>query len=158
MATMVSRLLELAEQLIDDGRRSSALRRRAISTAYYAVFHQIAKLCAETLLSGTEQSSDEYARIYRALDHGPLKSSWQNQNSPLRKVDTLKKIGDLIVPLQSERIRADYLPPLPHPFTSREAKEVVQQARRAVDALNELTPDERRMLAIGLLFNKARSS
>lgn len=158
MATMVSRLLRLAERLIEDGKRSSALRRRAISTAYYAVFHEIAKLCAETLLKGSEQQSADYARIYRALDHGPLKSSWQNQNSPLRQLDSLKKIGDLVVPLQTERIRADYLPPMPHPFNYREAKEIVEQARRAVDALNNLTPNERRMLAVGLLFNKARPS
>lgn len=158
MATMVSRLLSLAEQLTEEGEWSSALRRRAISTAYYAVFHQIARVCAETLLNGVEQSSDDYARIYRALDHGPLKSGWQNQKSPLNQIDSLKKIGDLVAPLQSERIRADYLPPLPHPFSYRETRKIVQQAQRAVEALVALTLDERRVLVLGLLFNKGRAS
>ncbi len=158
MTAMVSRLLSLAEELTEMGKRSSAIRRRAISTAYYAVFHQIAKVCAETLLSGVEQSSDEYTRIYRALDHGPLKSGWLNQKGPLNQITALKQIGDLVAPLQTERIRADYLPPLPHPFSYREARTIVQQSRRAVEALDGLTLDERRSLATGLLFNRGRQS
>lgn len=156
MATMVARLLRLAEDLTEEGRTSSALRRRAVSTAYYAVFHQITKICSDTLLAGASQTSEDYVHIYRTLDHGPLKSGWDSQNSPLRRVASLKKIGDIIIPLQSERIRADYLPPLPHPFTYEDAKENVDRARIAIDSLVSLTADERRTLAVWLLFKVRR--
>lgn len=158
MATMTARLLRLADDLVEQGRQSSALRRRAISTAYYAVFHAIAKVCAEVVLGDHDQTSDNFIRVYRALDHGPLKNAWENKDSPLQKNADLKKIGNLVVPIQSERIRADYLPPLPHPFTYSKSRAIVQQARLAVDALDSLSSDDRRTLAIGLLFAKRRSS
>jgi hypothetical protein len=150
--TMVARLLQLADDLAEEGKKSSALRRRAVSTAYYAVFHAIAKICADTLLESVSQRSDEYLRIYRALDHGPLKSNWQVNDSPLKKLESLRKIGELVIPLQSERIRADYLPPLPHPFSYSQAKEIVEQAQQAISSLSNLKSDERRTLAVWLLF------
>jgi hypothetical protein len=48
--TMVSRLLDAAELLLAHGGRSGAFRRRAVSTAYYAVFHSLAKSSAGALL------------------------------------------------------------------------------------------------------------
>jgi uncharacterized protein (UPF0332 family) len=48
--TMVERLLALAEELADKSGKSLTLKRRAVSTAYYAVFHTLAKLCADELL------------------------------------------------------------------------------------------------------------
>jgi len=151
VSTMVERLLDLADQLVREGRRSSALRRRAISTEYYAVFHALAKSCASILLPSMDRNSEIYERVYRALDHGPLKSAFMAKAGPLAERDSLQKIGNLVVRLQSERHRADYLPPNPSMFLDS-AKKLVDQARRAVSEIERLSDDDRVALATLLLF------
>ena len=151
MSTMVERLLDLADQLVREGRRSSALRRRAISTEYYAVFHALAKCCASILLPSMDRNSEIYERVYRALDHGPLKAAFMAKAGPLADRDSLQKIGNLVVRLQSERHRADYLPPNPNMFLES-ARKLVDQARRAVSEIERLSDDDRIALAALLLF------
>jgi uncharacterized protein (UPF0332 family) len=150
---MVARLLDLADQMVREGTRSSALRRRAVSTAYYAVFHALAKSCASILLPSIDRNSTMYERVYRALDHGPLKTAFTTKDSPLLKDrKTLRNIGDLVVPLQTERHRADYLPPKTNIFSREEAKTLIDQARRAVREIEGLRDDDRVALATLLLF------
>jgi uncharacterized protein (UPF0332 family) len=149
---MVARLLDLADQLVREGTRSSALRRRAVSTAYYAVFHALAKSCASALLPSIDRNSEMYERVYRALDHGPLRTAFTTGASPLKNRETLQKIGELVVQLQSERHRADYLPPDKSIFSRGEAKTLVDQARRAVIEIQRLSNEERVALATFLLF------
>jgi uncharacterized protein (UPF0332 family) len=148
--SMVSLLLEAADKLLQERPRSSAFKRRAVSTAYYAVFHALAKLCAETMLNAAGRATDEYARVYRALEHGPLKTAFERE--PLRSHGTLRKIGDLVVPLQSERHRADYLPPIRNVFSEREARKLIDQARQAVSQIEALNLSDRRTLATCPLF------
>lgn len=146
--TMVSRLLDAADVLVKEGRRSRAFRRRAVSTAYYAVFHALAKLCAESLLPSADRSADDYSRVYRALGHGSLTEAF----ATLKEQERLRRIGELVVPLRSARERADYLPPIETEFTSDKVKELVDQARRAVQEIETLDRAERRTLATRLLF------
>ena len=156
MATMVARLLDLADQLARDGAASSALRRRAVSTAYYAVFHALAKSCAGILLPSVDRNSQVYERVYRALDHGPLRAAFTTKGTPLKDRANLQRIGELVVQLQSERHRADYLPPNAGMFRE-EARNLVDQARRAVTEIERLSTGDRIALATWLLF-KSRSS
>jgi len=152
MPTMVGRLLDLADGLLQSGARSSAARRRAVSTAYYAVFHALAKVCTDGLLPATRRDSDEYARVYRSLDHGSLKSAFRSV--PLVDRDIFRNLGDLIVRLQSERHRADYSPPVQNVFTVEQAERLIAQAREAVSGIEALDAADRRTL-VCLLF-KAR--
>jgi uncharacterized protein (UPF0332 family) len=152
---MVSRLLDAADKLMAEGATSSAFKRRAVSTAYYAVFHALAKSCADSLLPGINRSMDEYSRIYRALEHGSLKSAFAKD--PLKDRESLRKIGDLVIRLQSERFKADYFPPIRNVFSRREAQQLIEQARQAVAAINSLDVNDRRTLATCLLF-RARQS
>jgi uncharacterized protein (UPF0332 family) len=149
---MVSLLLEAADKLLQERPRSSAFKRRAVSTAYYAVFHALAKLCADTMLQSTVRTTDEYARVYRALEHGPLKSAFGKE--PLKSHGTLRRIGDLVVALQSERHRADYLPPIRNVFSQRDARNLIDQARQAVSLIEALNLPDRRTLATCLLFRE----
>src|SRR5712691_2344642 len=148
--TMVSRLLDAADKLLEEGPRSSAFKRRAVSTAYYAVFHALAKACADSLLPSRDRNSEEYSRVYRALEHGSLKGAFAK--GPLQDRENLRKIGDLVVLLQSERHRADYLPPIKNGFSGREAKKLVDQARQAVAEINSLDLADCLTLAACLLF------
>jgi len=149
---MVDRLLDLADQMVREGSGSSALRRRAVSTAYYAVFHALAKSCASILLPSIDRNSDIYERVYRALDHGPLKAAFTSKGGALKDRETLRHIGELVIRLQSERHRADYLPPNKSIFSWEKAKKLVDQAREAVREIENLGNDDRIALATSLLF------
>jgi uncharacterized protein (UPF0332 family) len=145
---MVSRLLEAAELLIQQGGDSSAFRRRAVSTAYYAVFHALAKHCADELLP-IARNSDEYERVYRTLEHGSLKPAFSKGSSK-----NLEEIGNLVVKLQSERNRADYLPPITNLFSRSETETLIDEARKAITKIESLNKRERQTLATALLFRR----
>lgn len=153
--SMVALLLEAADTLLKERPRSSAFKRRAVSTAYYAVFHALAKVCAENLLPSAARNTDEYARVYRALEHGSLKAAFGKE--PLKNHGTLRKIGDLVVALQSERYRADYLPPIENVFSRQDTKKLIEQARQAVAEIEALNPQDSRTLATCLLFRERQS-
>lgn len=151
-STLVSRLLDAADALLETAPRSSAFRRRAVSTAYYAVFHALAKACADRLLP-VENSTREYERVYRALDHGPLKSAAERERNDLLKGSPrVLDLLDLVVLLQAERERADYLPPVSGVFSLDRTRELIEQARIVVREVESLTDAERDKLAVSLMF------
>jgi uncharacterized protein (UPF0332 family) len=156
VATMVGRLLDLADQLVQNDVKSSALKRRAVSTAYYAVFHALAKTCASALLPSVDGKSDAYERVYRALDHGPLKTGFSAAAGPLKERASLKKIGEAVIQLQGERHRADYTPPSKDFFAPNQAETLIRKARQAVEEIEGLSSRDRITLATWLLF-KSRS-
>jgi hypothetical protein len=50
--------------------------RRAVSTAYYAVFHALARQCADRFVgTGHNRSRPAWQQVYRALDHGFAKNA-----------------------------------------------------------------------------------
>ena len=148
--TMIERLLALAEELAEKSSRSPTLRRRAVSTAYYALFHALAELCAQELLgSEISRRSNEYIRVYRSLDHGTLKKAFLAP--PLNAIPALQKIGNRVVRLQSERIRSDYLPQQAL-YSTDQSIDLVKSARVALLSVGKLSRGERRILAVHLLF------
>lgn len=147
---LVSRLLDAAEQLGKTA-HSSAFKRRAVSTAYYAVFHALAKSCADVLMPIAKPAS-EYERVYRAPAHATVKDILGGAR--LREHPVLGPIGALVAVLHSERERADYLPPMLGLFSSRETRRLVRQARSAVTKIEALDEGDRRTLATELLFKK----
>jgi hypothetical protein len=150
---MPSRLLDAAEALLREGRRSAAYRRRAVSTAYYAVFHALAALCADYVTRSASRSSEEYLRVYPSLDHGQLRTALGQ--SPVKDDGRLGRIGAIVVRLQVERQRADYLPPGSGLFPGGLAQELIDLAREVIVELEIIRPRDRRTLATCLLF-KAR--
>ncbi|MFO1101701.1 MAG: hypothetical protein U1E20_02215 [Methylocystis sp.] len=142
-------LLTLASETAGLGRRNSPLKRRAVSTAYYAVFHAVAKLCADELLPGADRGSEEFEKAYRALEHSSLKRAAQNFAPSQSR---LREIGNLIAELQSERHKSDYLPIERHSYSVRKCSELIDSARIAMQKLRELDASERRILVVALIF------
>ncbi len=148
--TMIERLLALAEQLAETSGKSLTLKRRAVSTAYYAVFHALAQVCADELLGHSfDRQSKEYERIYRSLEHGTLKKVFKEE--PLRRVAALEKIGNRLAELQSERIRSDYLPSRAL-YTRDQCQDLVRSAKSVVRSIAALSTADRKTLAVFLLF------
>jgi len=155
--SMAWRMMEAAEMLQREGRRSAAFRRRAISTAYYACFHAMARLCADHLSRGAPRNDESYERIYRTLEHGSMKQTFAR--SPLKDNEKLRKIGSNLTRLQAERFRADYLPPSPDLFSRSEAEDLLELARGAITDIESIAINSTdcRMLAAHLLFRDRRS-
>ncbi|MFV0280202.1 MAG: hypothetical protein ACK5JM_05505 [Rhodoblastus sp.] len=154
---MYERLLWLADDLATRGKNSLTLKRRAVSTAYYAVFHALARSCADALLSSkgaVDRNSKNYERVYRALDHGPLRNAFGA--SPLKDDPAFKAIGNLVVRLQIERHNADYLPSR-RLYRQSECLLLISSARQAIKLLRALDEDRRLTLATSLLFKNRPS-
>lgn len=146
---MMQRHLEYAEQWARNG-HGLTIRRRAVSTAYYAVFHALARLCADELLGNDRETrkSKEYERVYRALEHKTLRSVFQN--TP-RNDRIIRQIGDRVVLLQSKRHDADYLP-TGHVFSKAESLDLIASAKSAIELMDSLSAQERRALAVRLII------
>lgn len=48
--------------------------RRAISAAYYGVFHAIVTAAADQFIGVTKRSSSQYGLVYRSIDHASLRT------------------------------------------------------------------------------------
>jgi hypothetical protein len=149
---MVERLLDLADDMIRQSPRSSAVKRRAVSTAYYAAFHSLMRTCADAILPDTPSGTKEYERVYRAIDHGSLKNAFSAGKGALKDVAALREIGELIVPLQSARINADYSPPRIGFYEGTEAQDHLARARNLIKRLDALSREDRIVLAVNLIF------
>ena len=152
------RLLELATTATG---ADPIAKRRAISSAYYAVFHALARVATQEFIGEAEfvgetrdtsrPDIDAYTHVYRQLDHGTLKKIFDAK--PLADNQTLRKIGTDAVALQSERLRADYLPSADL-YSNAKFDELIAIASRTVQSIQALSPTERRMLSVYLLFKK----
>lgn len=149
---MIADLLVAAEALarFDDRRPKQASLRRAISSAYYAVFHALARTCADELIGSTRTNADAWVRVYRALDHQQAKKALSSQ-AVLDLHASIATFGLSFVALQDQRLIADY-DPRPFPHGRKETLAYVNQARTAVAALDAAPSESKRSLASYALF------
>lgn len=145
---MADHLLWLADETKKLGGGSSVMKRRAVSAAYYAVFHGVASCCARALLPGEPRSSSEYKKVYRALEHSSLKNVLSI--IPAHEV-RLRRIATLAANRQSERHRSDYSC-FGKLYSPQECDRLLSDAKTAVNLIGELASSERKVLAVSLLF------
>lgn len=144
--------LALAETLarLEPGKPKQSSLRRAVSTAYYAVFHSVAFLCADSLISW-RRPWHFVTPIYRSLDHRKAKTVLQNvAQNPSIWGSEAALIGGTFVLLQERRHTADY-DPEPFPFGRRETLALVELAGKAVQASRALPADHALLLAAHLI-------
>ena len=160
-----ARMLAQPEQ--GPGRPKQASLRRAVSAAYYAIFHEVANQAVLNVMSGQRAASPFGHRVRRTLEHSELKAvaGWFAQNKMpgvIRDLrgddpvpDDLIAVCDAFVELQEARHRADY--DLSTPFTKLDTKHLVDAAHRAVRLLRDLPPSEDRSIFLSAcLFGDRR--
>jgi hypothetical protein len=103
------------------GKARSADVKRATSATYYAAFHFLAAVCADTLIGRKHRNSDAWLRVYRSLDHSKAKQEFRRYLQILRDetlidAKVLFEFALLFVELQDLRHQADY-DPRPGPLT-----------------------------------------
>jgi uncharacterized protein (UPF0332 family) len=131
--------------------RQSDLR-RAVSSAYYALFHAIAKDVADVLVGvGHDRPDNAWRQAYRALDHGPAKTACEQLRS-LNFPPRLQDCGDAFVEFQLARHRADYDPA--HRLQRAEALAAVARAEEAIGQLKSCRRKDRKAFAVLLLLKR----
>lgn len=147
------------------GRPQSVKLRRAVSTAYYALFHSICRQTADHLLPSG--STDDRLRVARSFGHRDIKMVCEWIAGRAKTNDTLEPlvkrlmntvISDVamaFIDLQESRHDADYN----HlePFSQQATSAVVSDAEAAINVL-AVTPSDDRELFFALVAIRARSS
>lgn len=151
---MSSELLSTARLLAraSPRRPRQADLRRAISTAYYAMFDAFARNGADLLVGVTASIPHKaWTQTYRALDHGAAKQAC-GQLRTLGFPPNLCDCGETFVQLQEARHKADYDPH--HRVTRTEALAAIQAAEAAIKGLVASDRRDRKAFAVQLLFKR----
>lgn len=161
-------LLEQARQLAhhEPMRPKQASLRRAVSTAYYALFHLLADAASRELVSGQGQDALRQS-VARALKHSDMKAGCQalanwNQRNPPRPLAAMLPNGPsaeaettaaAFVELQQARHEADY--DLSRRFTRSDVLALLSVAEGAFTAFRRLDRNDssRRILLFNLVFH-----
>lgn len=153
----VEALLDVAEALCavrGPRHREQAALRRAISTAYYALFHALCTACADGLVGWSQ--TDLVAHIYRILDHAPARRKLLSSDALAISPD-IRRIGEHFATLQDRRHLADYAPPSKDALLKRpDVFVAIGEARTAAALLAGL--DVRTLQKLALLLVVVRRS
>ena len=129
-------------------------RKRAFSAAYYAMFHALAKECADTIAGpGRARSQAAWVQVYRALEHGIAKNACKqtrNKGLPPRIV----QFAETFVTLQEERHAADYDPQ--SVYSRPAASAPVSNAAQAIADLGRAAQADRRAFVALVLLREPR--
>ena len=134
------------------GRPRQAMLKRAISTAYYAMFHALCGSNADVVsgLSADPQTRESWTRTYRSLDHGPAR---QRMSQGAGTMDpAVQRFAAVFAQLQQQRRLADYDPH--SSFSRRQGINLIDAAETASEGLMSTTPAVRRPLATLVLLRE----
>ena len=109
-----SDLLGTAHVLLSSagGKPTEASLRRAVSSAYYALFHCLARECADLLIGGdgSDRSNAAWRQAYRALEHGSAKTKCRKREMIAKFPVEIRGFAKTFADLQETRHSADYDP------------------------------------------------
>jgi hypothetical protein len=145
---------------------SDAALRRAVSTAYYALFHTVLRAAATRFMGHGQQWTGGYALLYRSFDHGYMKEICKRLDVATLAETTKRQLrrsaisADMrffartFVPTQELRHLADYDPTAQ--FLPSEVAAVVDEADNALAAFGRVPANELADI-LALLMVKSRT-
>ena len=145
-------LIETARRLAPPGAAQStqADLRRAVSTAYYALFHCLAAAAAD-LLTGSDRSS-EWHQVYRALEHGKAKRACRQQGALQAFPMEIRRFAEMFVDLQEARHEADYA--LEGEYSKPDVLAIINRAGNAINEFEQAGVRHRRGFTVHVLFKR----
>jgi hypothetical protein len=159
-------LLEQADRLIASGSRGQPRQvdvRRAISAAYYAVFHAALTFAADNFVGVSKRTKSQYSLVYRSVDHRSLRdlcTEAAKQNVAPRLAAhipvngfgvELQEFAGIVLELQRKRQDADYNPSIR--VKASDARLAASAARNALTRLRSAPGSEREAFLSLLLFD-----
>ena len=127
--------------------------RRAVSCAYYAMFHTLTLSNANTLIGASPADQQRWAwqQTYRAADHRPTRNKLSSANLGDRFPGAIRRFRVAFADVQRVRHSADYDPH--SDCAATDVSELIGRVETAIANFNQ-TPDTiRRDLAIHILTN-----
>lgn len=152
-------LIRVALDLLDaaERRRSSAHLRRALSTAYYAMFHSLARVSADRLIGRSTAFPDHAAwlHVYRALQHRHAKTQCLRSAEIAARPEHIERFAARFATLQRLRHRADYDPAAVFEYAA--ARQTVQMAAESIRLFEGASRTEQTAFAAWVLLAARRS-
>ena len=144
--------LAVAKRLASTKRPTQSELRRSISSSYYAVFHALARTCANALVGKTpsRRPNKAWVEVYRGLNHGICKKSCK-QASNVNFPDSIKEFADNFLQLQEARHRADYDPKCR--FGKTDAETWYQIAKLSIESLRSANNYDKRAFSAWVLIS-----
>lgn len=149
-------LIRTAERLLHcKGKPKQADLRRAVSTLYYAMFHELARACADHLAGteGANRSDGAWHQAYRALDHFHVKQ--QCDNRYLKKEENkfpqdIRGFASFLVEMQRKRHEADYDPYAN--YTKSEVTADIESTKEAIETYRSVPTRDRKAFSVYILL------
>ena len=139
--------------------------RRAISDAYYGIFHATLAAAADQFVGASKRSTSQYVLVYRSISHGAIRELCSEVKRPtfsrllVRHVPPggfgldLKAYAEGLLELQEKRILADYDPQ--KRYRRLDAVAAIAAAQHALTQFKN-TSDAEREAFLALLVFKPR--
>jgi hypothetical protein len=139
--------------------------RRAISSAYYGVFHAALTAAADEFVGKTKRTTKQYSLVYRSIDHKNLRdlcTELKKQNLPAKYARyqpangfgrNIPEFAAAVLELQEKRHAADYDPAIR--IKSSDAVLAVETARTALRRFGQASATRRKAF-LGLLLFQPR--
>jgi uncharacterized protein (UPF0332 family) len=153
-------LLRVADHLLEHGKQpqsdpayAQACLRRSVSTAYYAVFHDLVSAGAQRFMGREHQDRPGAVILYRGFTHARMKQVCEDLRSGTLKAKYRKALGQSAVSqsmrdfatafkeLQDHRHDADYDPSLS--YETVDVESILSTARSAIAAFGRADAAER---------------
>ena len=145
-------LIEAARGLTELSRRrpAQANLRRAVSTAYYAMFHRLARVAADSLVG--RRRNEAWHQVYRALEHGSARKACGNKQAMSRFAYQIQGFAETFVTLQHLRHKADYA--LEARYEKLVVLAAINEAEDAIAQLEQADKQQLRTFAVHVLFRR----
>ena len=131
--------------------------KRAVSTAYYALFLHLCDSAANLMVGSLRPEPGRRAawqRMYRALQHGATRNKCQNRNEVQQFPSGIQDFAETLIKAQRERHNADYDPF--SRYTRQQVLNLVAKTYDAIEAFNA-TPRNERLHFIAYLLTSDRN-
>ena len=137
-----------ASRLLASGQPTQEALRRAVSTAYYAMFHTLSASNAD-LIEGprTQANQATWTATYRSLRHtraGSMVQRWPHLFTP-----AIRNFAVIIDSMKRQREDADFNPDAS--FTQQQVVTRIANAEQAIADFNSAPAQERALAAIATL-------
>jgi hypothetical protein len=134
--------------------------RRAVSTAYYGLFHFVVQSCVELLIPSSKRPlTRAKQQAYRSIDHRDVKNACIRSKDPKYGApQQVRRLADTFIDMNKHRERADYDPSSSGEFHSKHVLDLIGECEAAIAEFSTADIDDRRAFAVQVcLKSKARA-
>ena len=145
-------LIEAARDMTasSPGRPTQAKLRRAVSTAYYAMFHCLAGCAANVVIGRVRKPA--WHQTYRALEHGKTRNACEDKRAMAAFPQEVRDFAKTLVFREKARQQADYA--LDGEYSKLDVLGAIDRAERSIAQFEQTDAEHRRAFVAHVLFKR----